>query len=264
VDEPVLGAEPRHAVHVGGSVFWPIADAPRVLRLVDELLPDAPDELGIAMSMMLAPPLPFLTPEQFGKPVLGLVLVWAGDPAEGERVLAPLRRTGAPLADTVSLAPYLFLQSMLDGGAPHGRHYYWRSHRLARLSDDVVDVVLDGMDSIPTPFSQINGYAMGGAVSRVDPAATAVGGREVGFDVGIAAGWPPSDPDGERHTARVREAWDALRPHSTGVYVNFLSDEGAAGVEAAYGDRLDRLTALKDRYDPENAFRLNANVPPSR
>ena len=62
----------------------------------------------------------------------------------------------------------------------------------------------------------------------------------------------------------MREGWEALRPSSVGVYANFLSDEGAAGVEAAYGQRLQRLTALKDRYDPENVFRLNANIPPSR
>jgi FAD/FMN-containing dehydrogenase len=48
------------------------------------------------------------------------------------------------------------------------------------------------------------------------------------------------------------------------VYVNFVSDEGAAGVQAAYGTRLERLVALKDRYDPDNVFRLNANIPPSR
>jgi hypothetical protein len=110
--------------------------------------------------------------------------------------------------------------------------------------------------AITTPSSQISGWPTGGAVSRVDPEATAAGERKVGFDIGIAAGWPPSDPNGETHTAWVRETWEALRPHSSGVYVNFLSDEGAAGVEAAYGERLARLTVLKDRFDPTNFFRL--------
>jgi hypothetical protein len=91
-----------------------------------------------------------------------------------------------------------------------------------------------------------------------------VGQREVGFEISLAAGWPPPDPGAERHFAWVREGWEALRPHSSGVYANFISDEGAAGVDAAYGDRLQRLTALKDRYDPTNFFRLNANIPPSR
>jgi Berberine and berberine like len=108
------------------------------------------------------------------------------------------------------------------------------------------------------------GWAMGGAVSRADPDATAVGGREVGFDLSFAAAWTLADPDGERHTAWVRDGWDALRPHGSGVFVNFLSDEGAAGVQAAYGARLERLTALKDRYDPGNVFRLNANIAPSQ
>jgi Berberine and berberine like len=213
--------------------------------------------------MMLAPPLPFLPPEQFGAPVIGLVLAWTGDLATGERAIAPLRRIGAPLADAVRPVPYLVLQSMLDGGAPHGRHYYWKSHRLPTLSDEAIDVFTTGISSSTTPFAQINGWAMGGAVSRVDPAATAVGEREVGFDISFIAGWPPSDPDGERHTDWVRRGWEAVRPESTGVYANFISDEGPAGVEAAYGARLARLTALKDRVDPTNVFRLNANVPPS-
>jgi hypothetical protein len=152
---------------------------------------------------------------------------------------------------------------MLDAGAPHGRHYYWKAHRLPALSDDVLDVLVERHDSLATPFSQIAGWAIGGAVSRVDPAATAVGERDAGFEFSLAAAWPPGDPDPERHKAWVRAGWDALRPHSGGVYANFIADEGAAGVQAAYGDRLARLTALKDRVDPENVFRLNANIPPS-
>jgi berberine-like enzyme len=214
--------------------------------------------------MQLAPPRPFLPPERLGTPVLALVLAWAGDPAAGEQAIAPLRGIAPPLAELVRPVPYVALQSMLDLGAPHGRRYYWKSHRLGTLSDEVIEVLVERVASITSPFSQINGYAMGGAVSRTDPEATAVGEREVGFDVSFAAAWPPADPDAERHTAWVRRGWEALRPHSMGVYVNFLSDEGAAGVETAYGQRLKRLTALKDRYDPTNFFRLNANVPPTQ
>jgi hypothetical protein len=103
---------------------------------------------------------------------------------------------------------------------------------------------------------------MGGAVSRIDPEATALGEREVGFDISFAAAWPPYDAGAEGYKAWVREGWDRSRPHSTGVYANFISDEGTEGVKAAYGDRLERLTRLKSRYDPTNTFRLNANIPP--
>src|SRR5262249_34775587 len=112
----------------------------------------------------------------------------------------------------------------------------------------------------PTPFSQINGWAVGGAVSRVDPSATAVGRRETGFELSLAAAWPPGD--GEAHKAWVRDGWERLKPHSAGVDANFISDEGAAGVRAAYGAGLPRLQALKHRWDPANVFRHNANIAP--
>jgi len=248
---------------LGGPIIWPLDQAPTVLRFVREWVAEVPDELGITIAARLAPPMPFLPPDQYGKPVLMLLLVWSGDIADGQRAIEPLRRLGTPLAEVVRPVPYLAIQSMLDGGAPHGMHYYWKSHRLPKLTDDVVDVIVAGAETVPTPFSQFSGWAVGGAVGRVDAEATAVGDRGVGFELNITAAWPAPDPGGESHRAWVREHWDTLRPQSTGVYANFLSDEGAEGVEAAYGGRLTRLTALKDRYDPTNFFRLNANIPPS-
>jgi hypothetical protein len=248
---------------LGGPIFWNLAEAPEILRYLSGAITDIPDELGVTIALMLAPPLPFLPPDKVGKPVIGLVLVWAGDPAAGEQAIAPLRAIGSPIADMVRRVPYVALQSMLDGGAPHGRYYYWKSHRLTTLSDQVIDALVERVESITSPFSQIGGWMMGGAVSRVDAEATAVGEREVGFDINIAAAWMPSDPGSERHMTWVRDGWEALRPHSVGVYANFLSDEGSLGVEAAYGDRMRRLKALKDQYDPTNFFHMNANIPPS-
>ncbi len=249
---------------LGGPVFWPLADAPAVLRFLRDFAPKAPDDLGITIAARLAPPMPFLPAEQYGKPVLVLVLVWAGTPAEGQTAIAPLRAIGSPIADAVRLVPYLSVQSMLDGGAPHGMHYYWKSHRLPHLPNEVIDTIVGSIESITSPLSQIGGWAVGGAASRVDPQATAVGAREVGFEFNVTAAWLPGDPSPERHVSWVREVWNAMRPFSAGVYANFLSDEGAAGVETAYGNRLQRLIALKDRYDPTNFFRMNANIPPSQ
>jgi FAD/FMN-containing dehydrogenase len=248
---------------LGGPIFWPLDAAVDVLRALRDFASEAPDDLGITVGLVPAPPAPFVPEEWFGKPVMGLILAWAGDPAQGAAALAPLRAINAPIVDAVRPVPYLALQSMLDGGAPHGRHYYWKAHRLPTLADEVIEVFLDRMGSMTGPFCQINGWAVGGAVSRVPEDATAVGDRAPGFEISLTAGWAPPDAPGERHKTWVREGWEALRPHGDGVYANFISDEGAAGVESAYGPRLQRLRELKDRHDPDNFFRMNANVEPS-
>lgn len=248
---------------LGGPIVWPIAEAAEVFRFLREFSPGAPDELGLTIAARLAPPMPFLPKEQYMQPVMIVLPVWCGDPAAGEAAIAPLRAVGTPIAEVVRLVPYLAIQSMLDGGAPHGMHYYWKSHRIPELTDEVVELIVGAIGSITSPFSQIGGWAVGGAVSRVDPGATAVGQREVGFELNVTAAWPPPDPEPDRHLAWVRSTWDAMAPYSTGVYANFLSDEGPSGVEAAYGERLARLVALKDRWDPDNFFRMNANIAPS-
>ncbi|MFN2491056.1 MAG: BBE domain-containing protein [Actinomycetota bacterium] len=248
---------------LGGPIFWPLEQAGDVLGFVRAFAPEMPDKLGLALTTRLAPPVPFLPPDWYGNPVLGLVLLWSGDLGEGEKAIAPLRRLRRSVADAVRPVPYLSIQTMLDGGNPHGMHYYWRSQRLADLSGDVIDVILGLTERIRSPLSYLAGFTVGGAVSRVDASETAVGERAVGFEINVVAAWRPVDPSGEQHTAWVRDGSEGLRPHSTGVFSHFLSDEGAAGIEAAYGKRLGRLTRLKDRYDRTNFFSMNANIPPS-
>ncbi len=248
---------------LGGPIFWPLEQAAAVLRFLREFGPTAPDALGIAIVAMLAPPMPFLPAERYGTPVLGLIPVWCGDLAEGARVLAPLRGLGTPIGDLVRPVPYRALQTLLDVSAAPGNPSYWRSHRLPDLSDAVIDVVTASVASITSPLSLLNGWLIGGAVSRVAPDATAVGPRDPGFELRMIANWRPGDPDGDRHRHWVRQGWESLRPYSAGQFATFLSDEGPAGVRTAYGERLGRLTALKNRYDPANVLALNPNVPTS-
>jgi FAD/FMN-containing dehydrogenase len=255
---------PVGPIVLGGPVFWPLDQAPLVLRFLREWAPATPDDLGIAIVAMLAPPMPFLSPDRYGTPVFGLLPVWCGDIAEGLRALAPLRALGTPIGDLVRPVPYRSLQSLLDLSASPGTCSYWRSRRLAGLSDPAIDVVTGLVSSVTSPLSLLSGWVIGGAASRVAPEATAVGPRSPGFELRLIANWRPGDPDGDRHRAWVRDGWERLRPYGDGQYATFLSDEGADGIRSAYGDRLVRLTALKDRYDPANAFRLNPNIPPSK
>jgi FAD/FMN-containing dehydrogenase len=254
---------PVGPIILGGPIFWPIETMPQVLRFLRGFAPVAPDELGITLSIAAAPPAPFLPPERFGKPITGIVVAWAGDLDEGEKAIAPLREVATPIAQVVRPIPYVALQGMLDGGAPHGRHYYWKSHRFETFPDELIEVFVARVESVTAPFWQLNGWAVGGAASRVDASGTAVGHRDVGFDLNVVAAWPPPDPGVEEHIAWVREGWAQMEPYAEGVYANFISDEGDAGVEAAYGERLSRLVALKDQFDPTNFFRLNPNIEPS-
>ena len=207
--------------------------------------------------------MPFLPPDRYGTPVFGLLLVWSGDSARGR---APSRRSaiGTPLGDLVRPVPYLALQSMLDGSAPHGKHYYWRSHRLPELADAVIERIVGARriaHLAPLPAQRLGDRRR--RESR-PPGATAVGEREVGFELRLIAAWPPGDPDGERHTAWVREGWEALRPHGAGVVRRASSPTRAppaSGRPMAIAS--PGSIALKDRYDPTNVFRLNANIPPS-
>ena len=160
--------------------------------------------------------------------------------------------------------PYLALQTMLDAGVPHGRHHRGRSEFLRELDDEVIDVLLDQFSRVTSPFAQVITARMGGAIARVPDDATAYGHRRAQRLLWIANLWDGGDP--APHVAWVRELSEAVAPYRSGaVYVNALDDERPERVRAAYTpEAWRRLVALKDRWDPENVFRLNQNVPPSR
>ncbi|HEX5940001.1 MAG TPA: BBE domain-containing protein, partial [Dehalococcoidia bacterium] len=184
---------------------------------------------------------------------------------EGERVLRPVREFSSPVLDAVAPKPYTEHQKMFDAAFPHGRHYYWKSHRLPPLSDEMIEIVVEHAGAISSPLSTIGLFCFGGAVARVPKEATAFPNRDAAHDINIVGSWLPDDPDPGRHKEWVRGLFDALTPYSRGVYVNFTSDDSADRVRsAAYGpEKWARLVALKRKYDPGNFFRLNANIAPN-
>jgi hypothetical protein len=171
--------------------------------------------LGSCLSPTGRPPPPFLPPERYGTPALGLVLSWAGDIAKGQEVLAPLRRLGSPPGDLVSPVPYRALQTLLDGAAAPANGAHWRSIRLPAFSDTAIELLVSLVDTLPTPQSFLNGWAIGGALSRVVPETTAVGLPEVDFELRIIAMWPPKDPNAAQHIAWVNNACKQAAAHST-------------------------------------------------
>jgi FAD/FMN-containing dehydrogenase len=256
---------PAGPLLLGGPVYWPLDQAAQVLRTLRDLAPDAPDDLGVMIVGHRVPPMPFVPAEAYGTPALGLLITWAGDVAEGVRVTDPLRRTGTPLGDAVRPVPYRALQTLLDVAAAPGNGAYWRSVTLPRLTDAAIDEVVGLVAALPTPTSMITGWLLGGAAGRVDAGATAVGERGTGFEIRVVAQWAPGDPAADQHRSWVRAGRDRLRRHGSGrLYPTFLTDEGPAGVRAAYGDGLARLVELKQRYDPAGIFRSPLDLIPDR
>lgn len=249
---------------LAGAVFYPFGKAKQVLRSYRDYVCTAPDELTVVAAIWRAGPAPFLPPEVHGKLVVTLAVCHAGDLNEGERLLRPLRCLGEPLADLIAPIPYTALQSMTDESYPAGLQNYWKSNYLTELTDDGIDTFLEHGARITSPASSAYFEHLGGAISRVGEDETAFGHRDVAFDFVILSLW--TDPrESDEHIGWAREFWGAMQPFaSEGVYVNNLGAEGEDRVRAAYSPaKYQRLVALKDKYDPDNLFRLNQNIKPT-
>ena len=248
---------------LAGPLFWPMEQSGEVLRFYRDWVAGAPDELMTIVIHRKAPPLPFVPPELHGKPVVMVICCWIGDLEEGERFIRPLREFGSPVADVCMPKPFLVHQAMFDPSFPHGRWYYFKSCDVAELSDEIIDITVERSLRIESPLTSFPIWQMGGAVARVSDDETAFNGRTAGFTYNIG-GCTETGEGFERERDWVRDFWSALEPWHQGVYVNFLGDEGADRVRESYGpEKFDRLRALKRKYDPDNFFRINQNIPPS-
>ena len=248
---------------LAGPIIWPMTQSAEVLRFYRDWVADAPDELMTIVVHRKAPPLPIIPAELHGKPVVMVIPCWIGDPEAGEAFIRPLRRFGSPVADVCVPKPFLEHQAMLDPSFPPGRWYYFKSCDVAELSDEIIDVTVERSLQIASPLTSFPIWQMGGAVSRVDDDEAAFNGRTAGFTYNIGGCTETSEGfDEEREW--VRSFWSALEPWHEGVYVNFLGDEGAERVRQSYGpEKYERLQALKQKYDPDNFFRINQNISPS-
>jgi FAD/FMN-containing dehydrogenase len=237
---------------LGGAITYPVERAADVLKAYRDVTDTAPDEL-VAMSGML--------PLAAG-PAFGVAVCWNGDPAAGERVIAPLRRLGKPLGDTVALMPYLEIQSLLSP-PPIRISTYARSSFLAELSDGAIEVLAARAASPPPVMSLFFMEHLHGRASALGPGDSAFVHRTPGHNFAVLAMW--LEPGGAEVAAgHVRSFFDDMGPFlAQGVYANYLAEEGEARVRAAYGAAWDRLVGLKRKYDPDNVFRLNQNVNPS-
>jgi FAD/FMN-containing dehydrogenase len=249
---------------MAGPVFYPGERAGEILRFYREWCKDAPEELTTLVSLATAPPAPFLPEDIHGKPVVIIPAVYSGSVEAGERAVQPLRDLGDPVVDLMGPMPYVAMQSLLDPLWGPGAHNYFKAGFLKGLDDEAIETILRYHENISSPKSEIHVHQMGGAVADVPAGATAFGDRSAPFLLNVIGSTFTADGYTDA-VSWAKEFHSAIAPSMTGgTYVNFVSEEGEDGVRSSYGDKYDRLVALKDQYDPTNLFRLNQNIPPSK
>jgi FAD/FMN-containing dehydrogenase len=241
---------------LAGMVLHPMAKAKEVMRFYRDYARACPDELTAFAALMTAPD---------GAPVVAVVVGHIGDLADGERLVAPVRKFGSPLADTIAPMSYVALNTMFDAAFPYGGvQRYWKSSFLKELGDDVLEILVERAARMRSPLSMVGFFHVHGAASRVDANETAFGLRDDQWDYDVISQW--HDPaEAADHIQWTREFWTAVEPFASGtVYVNHLDAEEGARIGAAYSrHNYGRLVALKNRYDPTNLFRLNQNIKPT-
>ena len=240
---------------LAGMVLHPMAKAREVLRFYRDFARNCPDEALAAAALMTSPE---------GAPVVAIIVSYIGDIVAGEAVVAPLRKFGSPLLDTIAPTSYVQLNTLFDAAVPYGGvQRYWKSSFLKQLGDDLIEILIERSAKMLSPMSMVLFFHLHGAAARVDRNATAFGLRDDQWDYDVISQW--NDPgESAGHIQWTREFWTAVEPFATGeVYVNHLDAEEGTRIRAAYSQGYERLVALKNKYDPTNLFRLNQNIKPT-
>ena len=249
----------------GLNVAYPLQDAARVLAGWRDAVAGAPDELSTAGFVWSLPAVDALPEQLRGLPYVGVVGMWAGDPAEGERATRRLRELATPLLDMSGPMEYLDFQRSLDPFFPAGVRRYWKALYLDGFSDEAIDTTVDWSNRRPANDTLVIIRHGGGAMARIGTEETAFGDRSSEWMLSIDSSWN-DHADDAANVAYTRAFWDAAAPFSNGqTYFNFpgLFEEGDAAVRASYGANHARLARIKAAYDPDNRFRLNQNIRPA-
>jgi len=245
---------------VGGMMMLPAT--PDVLRSFVELAEAAPDDLSTILNAMKAPPVPFVPEQYHGQVVLFALMAYAGDISEGEEVVARFRALAEPIIDMVQPMKYRDIYGP-DEEAPHPAAVAVRNMYVAKVDHGAAEAIIEQLRASTAPMAAVQIRALGGAASRVPIESTAYAHRERQIMVNVAAMYEDLG-EAEIHDAWADRLAETLDQGEPGAYVNFVGDEGAERVRAAYpGPTWDRLREIKRRYDPTNLFRLNQNIPPA-
>ena len=255
----------KFQLHKVESVFGGMLILPATENVIAGFLAEAesaPDELSTIANVMPAPPMPFLPADVQGKLIVFAMLVYAGDAEAGERAVAPFRKLATPLADMLKSMKYpeIFQE---EGGGDYHPVAASRTMFIDHIDRSVAETILNHLKASTGSMAVTQLRALGGAMARVPVEATAFAHRNSRIMVNLAALYE-NPAEKSTHEAWIANFADAIHQRDEGAYVNFLGDVDQAQVRAAYPNGTwERLQEIKSRYDPDNLFRLNQNIPPA-
>ncbi|WP_169829197.1 FAD-binding oxidoreductase [Tsuneonella mangrovi] len=234
--------------------FYPLESAHKVMRYVREFMHGASDDVTLVPVFMKIPADETFPPEWHGQPCAAVVACHVGSEEVASAELQPLLELGDMITGFIATQPYVEFQQSFAGASPHGGRFYWKSIFVDDLSDELVDVMIDGVRTIPGEYSLVFMESLGGAVGRVGAEDTAFANRAARYNLGISAGWEDPALDAEA-TAVARSCYEKLKPFSDGtVYLNYLDRDELARTKAGFGPNYARLAKIKAKYDPGNLF----------
>lgn len=261
VTEFELKLHPLNSVVLAEGVS-PEADIRSLLEFWRDFMAEAPLDLKWNIDLRLAPHAENVPVELRGRPVASSSLVWTGDPEAGRPYLERALSLCSPDSASSRIMSFLNLQTMADSAFPHGRRYYTKSGYFTHLADSTIDRLVEAVTTIPSSETQIELAYLGGEAAKIAANETAFGDRSSPFIMNLLANWSEASADAG-NISWIRGLFNKLRPAmKPGVYVNFMSGDEQDRVPEAYHERWDRIVVVKTKYDPNNFFRLNQNVPP--
>ncbi len=239
---------------LAGERVFPFTQARSVLTALMEFAQNKPDEMYVVL---------FVGRSSKGLPYVGYEALYSGASSAGERLLAPLQKLGKPLYDSVAVKTYVVAQGGTGKvhAAPSDTVTYYKSGFVGDLTTQLIDEAVRRFETSPPVVTAIVLFSHGGAAGRVKPDATAFWNRWMKYTLLLVGSWDPSHNDESVRTARA--FWSGLEPFTRNYYVNTDVNDDEQRLRATYGDNYPRLVKLKNKYDPTNLFRLNANIKPT-
>jgi FAD/FMN-containing dehydrogenase len=249
-----FGLHPMQRTVVAGEMIWPLEKAREVLRFYADYAMNAPDELYCDAYMQAT-----MTGEGNG---IGLHVCYSGPESKAASVLAPIKQLGDPALNTVAAVDYVAIQRSWDNTDPRNTGTYLKSGFINEFPQAVADALIDGFEPNPGRNTTVFFQHSGGAIGRVPVEATAFAHRKSQANMFAVVSWP-LDTDSTPHIDYVRRYWQDLEAATDGYYTNEVASEPQAQVNKNYQGNFPRLLEVKKKYDPENLFRLNANIAPA-